>query len=55
VGLAGAGAADQHDIVGAIDELAAMELADQGLIDLAGCKVEPGQILVGREPGALIW
>ena len=37
----------------AIDKLAAMELAYQCLIYLAGCKVEPGQILVGREPGRL--
>ena len=53
VGLAGSGAADQHDIVGAIDELAAMQLADHGLVDLAGGEVEAGQILVGREPGGL--
>jgi hypothetical protein len=51
--LAGSGAADQHDIVGAIHEAAAVQLPDQRLIDLAGGKVEAGQVLVGREPGRL--
>ena len=40
--LAGSGAADQHDIVGAIHEVAAVQLPDQRLIDLAGGKVEAG-------------
>ena len=42
VRLARAGAADQHDVVTAIDELAAVQLADHGFIDLAGSEVEAG-------------
>ncbi len=38
---------------GAVHELAAMELPDQGLVDLAGGEVEAGQILVGWEAGGL--
>ena len=53
VRLALAGSADQHNIVGAIDELAAVELADHGFVDLAGSEVEPSQIFVGGEPGSL--
>jgi hypothetical protein len=49
--LSGAGTADQHDVVGAVDELAAMELAHHGFVHLAGSEVEPGQVLVGGEPG----
>lgn len=47
------GTADQHHIVGTVDELAAMQLANHGFVDLAGCKVEAGQVLVGRKPGSL--
>jgi hypothetical protein len=39
--------------LGSIEELAAMELAHQGLVHLAAGEVEAGQILVGREPGRL--
>jgi hypothetical protein len=39
--------------VGAVDELAPVHLADQGLVDLAGGEVEPGQVLVGREARGL--
>ena len=53
MGLASTWAADQHHIVRAVDEGAAMQLLDCGLIDLAGGKVEAGQILVGREAGPL--
>ncbi len=53
VGLAGAWAADQDDVVGALHELAAMQLANQGFVDLAGGEVEAGQVLVGREAGGL--
>jgi hypothetical protein len=53
VAFAGPGAADQHDIVGTVYKVSAMELTDGGFIYLAGCKVEPGAILVGREPGCL--
>ena len=37
----------------AVDKLAAMELTDQGLVHLAGRKVEACQVFVGREPGGL--
>lgn len=53
VALAGSGAADQHDIIGAIHEVAEVQLPDQGLICLAGGKVEAGQVLVGGEAGRL--
>jgi hypothetical protein len=54
VGLAGAGTADQRDVMRAIDEVAAVKLADERLIGLAGCKVEPGQILLTGNRAALI-
>ena len=38
--LARARSADQDDVVGAVDELAPVQLADQGLVDLAGGEVE---------------
>jgi hypothetical protein len=45
--------ADQDDVVGAIDELAAVQLADQGLVDLAGGEVEAREILVGGKARGL--
>jgi hypothetical protein len=48
VGLVSSGAADQHDVIGTVDELAAMDLANHRLVDLAVGEVEPGQILVAR-------
>jgi hypothetical protein len=53
VGLACARSADQDDVVGAVDELAPMQLADHGLVDLAGGEGEPCQVLVGREARGL--
>ncbi len=50
VGFARSRAADGDDVVRAIDKVAAMQLAHQGLIDLAGSKIEAGQIHVDREP-----
>ena len=50
VGFTSAGSTQSHDIVCAVYELATMELFYQGFVHLAGCKVEPGQILIGREP-----
>src|SRR3546814_13911947 len=50
MGLAGARTADQHDIVGDVDKVAAVKLPDQRLIDLAAGKVEVGEIAIGREP-----
>jgi hypothetical protein len=35
VGLAGSRSTNQNDVVGLLEEVAAMELAHQGLIDLA--------------------
>ena len=40
MGLAGAWATDQHDILRTIHELAAMQGPDRCLVDLAGGKVE---------------
>ena len=53
MGLARAWAADEHDIVTGLDEVATMQLADQGLIDLAAGEVEAGQVSIGREAGGL--
>jgi hypothetical protein len=57
VAFAGSGTADEHDVIGTIHEVAAVQLPDQGLIYLAGGKVEAGQILVGGEPCGfdLVW
>ena len=44
--LPGAGSANEHDIVCGSDEFAVMELADQGLVDLAAGEVEAGEIAV---------
>src|ERR1700728_2771338 len=50
--LAGAGAADQDDIVGVFHELAAMELTCERLVDLAAGEVEAGEIaIVGKGGG----
>jgi len=38
--FAGAGATDQHNVLGTIHELAAMQLPYRGLVDLTGRKVE---------------
>lgn len=50
VGFAGAGTAEQHDIVDNVHEVAAVELIDQRLIDLAASKVEARQIAIGWKP-----
>src|ERR1700722_7299592 len=49
--LARAGAADQDDIVGVLQELAAMKLTCERLVDLAAGKVEAGQVSIVREAG----
>ena len=51
--LAGAGAADQDDIVGVFQELAAMELTRERLVDLAAGEVEAGKIAIVRKAGGL--
>ncbi len=49
VAFAGSGTADEHDIFGAFHEVATVRLADQGLVQLVGGKVEADQVLVGGE------
>jgi len=46
-------ATDQNHVFSRIHEPAAMELAHEGFIDLAGGEVESGQVLVGREARGL--
>src|SRR5271170_8466123 len=48
-----AGAADQDDIVGVFQELAAMELTGERLVDLAAGEVEAGEIAIVLEAGGL--
>ena len=40
VGLSGAWTSDEHDVVGILHELTAMELAHEGFIDLTAGEVE---------------
>ncbi len=47
--FAGAGAADEDNVVGVVEELTAMELTHKRLIDLAAGEVEAGYAPVGRE------
>ena len=47
--LPGSRASYQHHILSRVHELASMKLADQGLTDFAGGKVEAREILVCRE------
>src|SRR5690554_4463020 len=47
VGLAGPWSTHQHHIVAFVDESTRMELAHQGLIDLAAGKIKASQVLVG--------
>src|SRR3984957_19526230 len=51
--LAGAGATDQHDIMGVLEELAAMKLTCKRLVDLAAGEVEAGKIAIVRKAGGL--
>ena len=51
MGLAGAGAADQHDVALALQEVAAGEFLDQGLIARGSGEVEVGQLLGRRQLG----
>src|SRR5271168_1561814 len=51
--LTGAGAADQDDIVGVFQELAAMELTRERLVDLTAGEVEAGEIAIVRKAGGL--
>src|SRR6202795_3782717 len=47
------GAADQDDIVGVFQELAAMELTRERLVDLTAGEVEAGEIAIVRKAGGL--
>lgn len=49
MGLAGARTADQHDVLRAFDQLAAVQSSDGGLIDLAGGEIKACEALVGWE------
>jgi hypothetical protein len=51
--LACAGAADQDDIMGVIQELAAVELTRERLVDLAAGEVEAGKIAMFGKRAAL--
>src|SRR5271155_1857649 len=51
--LARAGAADQDDVVGVFQELAAMELTRERLVDLAAGEVEASKIAIVREASGL--
>src|SRR5882757_6747726 len=51
--LARAGAADQDDIVGVFQDLAAMELTRERLVDLAAGEVEAGEIAIVWKAGGL--
>ncbi len=49
VRLARTGTTNQHNVVGVVEEVAAMKLLDECLVDLASGEVEAVQITVGRE------
>jgi hypothetical protein len=49
--LAGAGTADEDDVLGVVEEVAAMQGPDLAFRDGTLGKVETGEVLVGREPG----
>lgn len=51
--LARAGTADEDDVVGVAEEVAAMKLTDQRLVDLTAGEVEAVQITIGRKAGRL--
>ena len=51
VRLACAGTADEHGVVRVLQELAAVKLADERLVDFAAGKVEAGEVAVVRKAG----
>ena len=51
MGLAGAGAADQHEVALLGEEASAGEVADQGLVDRRGVEDELVDVLGHRQPG----
>jgi hypothetical protein len=44
-------AADQDDVVGVLQELAAVKLADERLVDLTADEVEAGKVTIVRKAG----
>jgi hypothetical protein len=53
MGLPSSRTTDQDDVLGRIHEVAAMQLAHAGFVDLAIGKVEAREVLVGREACSL--
>ena len=51
MGLAGSGAADQHEVALVIEEVSGRQIADQGLVDLSCVEVELFQFLGERQLG----
>ncbi len=51
VRLAGAWAADKDNVVGAVEEIAVVNLANQRPVDIAAGKIEVLQITIGRKAG----
>lgn len=52
--LARAGTTDQNDIVGVVEEVAAMKLLHERLVDLAAGEVEAVQIKIARKKRAVL-
>ena len=50
-----AGAADQDDVVRILQELAAMKLTGERLVDLAAGEVEAGKVAIDGKRAALSW
>lgn len=49
VGLARAGAANQHDVIGLINEVALVKLSHERLVDLAAGEVKAIEVAVSRK------
>ena len=48
MGLCGSGTADQHDVLGTIEDRTFVQLSQHGLVDLAGHEVEADKVFVSR-------
>ena len=53
MGLAGTRSADQHHVLGGLDEVAFVQALDQSAVDRAAAELEPEQVAMDREPGRL--
>ena len=51
--LVRAGPADEDDVVDLLEEVSAMQLSHQGLVDLAAGEVEAIEVAIGREASGL--